>query len=123
MAKRGRKPKNYRPLNSRNKGAAGEREVAKILRERGYTGARRGVQYHGGPDSPDVRGLPGFHLEVKRVEKGSIYKFMEQAREDAGWENVPLVVHRRSNEPWMVIIDLDEFLNIMDRLKLKENDE
>ena len=45
---------------SRDKGKAGERELASKLREYGYD-ARRGVQFHGGPDSPDVVGLPGIH--------------------------------------------------------------
>ena len=36
---------------SREKGKRGEREVAGLLRSYGYD-ARRGVQYHGGEDSP-----------------------------------------------------------------------
>jgi Holliday junction resolvase len=53
---------------SRTKGKVGEREVAELLRANGFHAARRGVQYQGGADSPDVIGLPGFHNEVKRTE-------------------------------------------------------
>ena len=73
---------------SRDKGKRGEREIAGLLRDYGYD-ARRGVQYHGGADSPDVVGLPGVHIEVKRTETLSLYPAMEQAKHDAaqGWGN------------------------------------
>ena len=51
-------------MNSRNKGAAGEREVAGILRGYGYKKARRGQQYCGSNGDADVVGLPGIHIEV-----------------------------------------------------------
>jgi Holliday junction resolvase len=58
--------------NSRQKGKRGELEAAKYLRSLGFTSARRGVQYSGGPDSPDVvcDELPGVHIEVKYGVKG-----------------------------------------------------
>jgi hypothetical protein len=40
-------------MDSRRKGKVGEREFAALLREHGFD-ARRGVQYSGGVDSPDV---------------------------------------------------------------------
>lgn len=98
---------------SREKGKRGEREVAKILREYGYD-TRRGVQYHGGPDSPDVIGLPGIHVEVKRVEKLNLKAAYSQSRDDAG-EDIPIVVHRKSREPWMVTLSLEDFLEIFGR--------
>jgi hypothetical protein len=53
----------------RNKGKRGERMHAKVLRTLGVTDARRGVQHAGGPDSPDVIGIPGTHAEVKYENK------------------------------------------------------
>ena len=50
-------------MNSRNKGAAGEREVAGILRGYGYK-ARRGQQYSGANGDADVVGLPGIPRSV-----------------------------------------------------------
>lgn len=67
-------------MNSRNKGAAGEREVAGILRGYGYK-ARRGQQYSGANGDADVVGLPGIHIEVKRREKLNIYDAIDQAKE------------------------------------------
>jgi hypothetical protein len=99
-------------INSRAKGAQGERELANYLKEHGYD-ARRGQQFAGGCDSPDVLGLPGFHIECKRVEAGSPYTWLAQSQHDAGWSSVPIVIHRRSNKPWVVILGLDEFLNLI----------
>ena len=97
-------------VNSRTKGAAGERELARLLREKGY-GCRRGVQYHGGADSPDVIGLPGIHIECKRVERLNIDKAMEQARRDTG-DAMPAVFHRRNGKKWLVTMELDDWLRI-----------
>lgn len=59
--------------NSRRKGASGERELAKKLREYGYE-ARRGQQYCGSNGDADVVGIPGIHIECKRVEALNIEK-------------------------------------------------
>jgi Holliday junction resolvase len=97
-------------INSRAKGKNGELELANRLKQYGFA-ARRGQQFHGGSGSPDVvcEGLSPFHLEVKRVEAGNLYNWLEQAIKDAG-SKVPLVMHRRSNRPWVVIMRLDDFL-------------
>lgn len=99
--------------NSREKGAAAEREVANILKEWGYE-ARRGQQFSGGSDSPDVLGLPGYHIEVKRTERTDIYGWLEQSKRDNGnSENVPVVVHRKNKEDWVVILSLTDFLTYL----------
>ena len=99
--------------NSRRKGKDGELEVARILKARGLE-ASRGCQYHGGPDSPDVVGLPGFHIEVKRTETFNLYKAMEQACRDRDGAAAPVVVHRRSRQPWVAVLLLDDFLDLYD---------
>lgn len=97
---------------SRRKGAEGERELANLLKTYGFD-TRRGQQYHGGGDSPDVIGLPGIHIECKRVEKLNIENAMAQSRRDAeGTDEVPVVMHRRNREKWKVTMDLDEFMNM-----------
>lgn len=65
-------------MNSRQKGSRGERELAKIFREHGYE-ARRGQQYCGISGDADVVGLPGIHVECKRVEKLNLLDAMGQA--------------------------------------------
>lgn len=101
------------PINSRRKGKVGEIEIAHILRERGYTEARRGQQYSGTETSADVVGLDGIHIEVKRVENLSLYTAYEQAVRDTGNSgDMPVVFHRRNNKPWLAICSLDDFLRL-----------
>ena len=69
-------------MNSRNKGETGERELAKVLRGYGYN-CRRGQQYCGANGDADVVGLPGLHIECKRVERLNLDDAMAQAKADA----------------------------------------
>lgn len=98
-------------MKSRQKGARGERELASLLREFGYS-ARRGQQYSGSPESPDVMGLPGIHIECKRVEKLSLYDAIDQSRRDAGADELPTVMHRRNNCDWLVTMRLTDWIEI-----------
>ena len=101
-------------INSRDKGARGERELADFLRQHGVD-ARRGQQFHGGPGSPDVvADIPGVHLECKRVEKGSLYDWMAQATRDAGGK-IPVVAHRRNNKEWVAILPMKDLLYLINR--------
>lgn len=98
-------------INSRQKGAGGERELANLLTEHGIQ-ARRGQQHAGGVESPDVTiaaGLP-FHFECKRVQRGNPYNWLAQAANDAG-NKIPIVAHRRNGRRWIAVIFLDDFLN------------
>lgn len=101
--------------NSKAKGKAGELELAAFLREHGYDDARRGQQFKGGTDSPDVIGVPGVHFECKRVEALSLYSAFAQACRDASPSTIPVVAHRRNGKPhhplpWLAILSLDDFL-------------
>lgn len=98
-------------MNSRRKGKGGELELAAILREHGYD-AHRGQQYRGGGDSPDVTGLPGVHIECKRVERLDLDAAFEQATRDAAPGEVPAVFHRRNGKPWKVTVSLEDFLRL-----------
>ena len=100
-------------MNSREKGKRGERQWRDELRTNGYA-ARRGQQFSGSPDSPDVicDGLPWAHFEVKLVERLDIYAAMDQARRDSAGK-APLVAHRRSFWPWLVTMDADRFYRLL----------
>jgi hypothetical protein len=100
---------------SRRKGAVGEREAAEKLNEVLGTRFHRGRQYHGGPDSPDLAGdLPGLHVEVKRVERLALYPAMYQARRDAAPDQVPMVMHRANNRPWLVVVEVADLIRLLD---------
>lgn len=100
-------------MNSNLKGKTFEREIARYLREHGYTDARRGQQYHGGADSPDVIGLTGFHIECKRTERFDLYGALKQSKRDSGENEIPIVVHRKNNEKSVVVISLDDFMEVV----------
>lgn len=98
-------------MNSRAKGAKGERELAKKLREYGYD-CRRGQQYCGANGDADVIGLPGIHIECKRVEKLNIDDAMIQAIRDRREGEYPAVFHRKNNHEWLVTMRLEDWQEI-----------
>lgn len=101
-----------RPINSKQKGKRGELEIVRALKNYGYD-ARRTAQYCGNTgDAADVVGLPGIHIEVKRVERLNLSETMTQAIRDAKAGLMPAVFHRRSNAPWMVTMRLEDWINL-----------
>jgi hypothetical protein len=110
-------------VNSRAKGARGERQWRDELRANGYA-ARRGQQFAGSAESPDVvcDSLPWIHFEVKAVQRLNIEEAMDQARRDAmrsvvseqsSVAKVPIVVHRRNFRPWLVTMTAEVFFNFL----------
>ena len=100
-------------MNSREKGKRGERQWRDELRANGYH-ARRGQQFAGGSDSPDVicEALAWVHFEVKAVERLNIEDAMEQARRDAGCKS-PVVAHRRRHRRWLVTMNSELFFELL----------
>lgn len=106
-------------MNSKAKGNAGERELCAIL---SHTGAavRNDQRYTGGRDNPDISLEAGgrrFHVECKRAERFNAYAAMEQAVSDANGHAVPVVMHRRSRKPWLVVLKLEDFLRLLEEQK------
>lgn len=98
-------------MNSKQKGARGERELAKVLRAHGFK-TRRGQQYCGANGDADVVGLPNIHIECKRVERLNLYDAMTQAKSDAKQDEIPVVMHRKDKCDWLVTMSLDDFIEI-----------
>lgn len=98
------------PINSRAKGARGEREWARYLQEQYEIKARRGCQFSGSPDSPDVVSDCLHHFEVKRVEKFNITEAMAQAVRDSDDKKIPTVVWRKNGGEWLVILRAKDFI-------------
>ncbi len=102
---------------SRNKGKVGERELAQELVRVLGVSARRGVQYSGGPDSPDVvTDIPDLHIECKRTEHFRLYDSLDQAIRDAGQGKTPVVMHRPNRRPWVVVLRLDDLPELVKRI-------
>lgn len=98
-------------MNSRQKGAAGERELANLLKEYGYD-TRRGQQYSGINGDADVVGIPGLHIECKRVEKLNLDAALEQSKRDAREGEMPVVIHRKNRQEWKVTLSLKDFMKL-----------
>jgi hypothetical protein len=100
-------------MNSRNKGKVGEREFASLLREHGFD-ARRGQQFSGSPDSPDVvsDALAWLRVEVKRVQNLNLTDACVQAEGDAGGKPW-IVAHRRNHAPWLITMRSEFFFDLI----------
>lgn len=98
--------------SSQRKGADGERELAAKFKEYGYMVERGGSLTFG--LTPDITGLPGIHVEVKRVERLNVPEAMRQAIRDAEafLDGIPVLFHRRNRQPWLVTLRLDDFMSI-----------
>lgn len=96
-------------VNSRQKGAAAERELAHKLNELFHVDARRGQQFSGANGDADVVGIPGVHIEAKRVENLNLAKAFDQSERDAKKRGeLPVVIHRKSRKPWMITLRLED---------------
>jgi hypothetical protein len=113
-------------INSCSKGKRGERAFRDVLREAGYCKARRGRQFSGSPESPDVicPELPDIHWEVKNCERGNPYDWIAQAEEDSPGDYdsypFPVVAHKRNGMQWLAILPMTDFLEIVRRSDLPQ---
>lgn len=89
----------------RNKGKAGEREIANLLAELTGFDVRRKVRQLDGES--DLEGIPGWCLEVKRHAKaprGSIRRWWAQAERQAkAAGQLPALVYRQDRDEWRCV--------------------
>ena len=98
--------------SSQRKGVRGEEELAAVLRGYGYEIKRGGALSFG--EIPDLVGLPGVHIECKRVERLNVPEAMQQAVNDSQRfkDGMPALFHRRNRQPWLVTIRLEDFMQL-----------
>lgn len=120
-------PKRSTGKRSRAKGAGGEREAAHWFRDN-WPGCnaedtqRAANQYRGGGVSPDVVGVPGWWVEVKRrkLDEG-MAKHLIKASSEAK-DATPLVFHRRDGDTrWLVTLWADDLAALQHRLREAES--
>lgn len=99
--------------SSQRKGANGERELSHLFEKYGYQTKRGQVFNH----QSDVVGLPGIHVECKRVEHLNIHQAMAQAviESDIRADGIPAVFHRRNRTEWLVTMRLDDWMELFER--------
>lgn len=100
-------------INSRDKGARAERQLAKELRKYGYEDARRGQQFSGANGDADVVGMSDkIHIECKHVERLNIHDAMEQSKRDARENEIPVVMHKKNRTNWLVTMELIDWIQL-----------
>lgn len=97
---------------SQRKGAAGERELAQILREYGDSCDRGGSLSFG--EVADITGLPGIHIEVKRMENLNVCEATEQSIRDSErmGDGLSVLFHRRNRKLWLVTMRLEDWMRM-----------
>lgn len=103
-------------MNSKRKGNRAERELLHLLQSYGLDARRNDQQYIGGIDNPDISvriGPVSVHVECKRVERLALAAALRQAHRDANGHALPVVVHRRSREPWLITMEMEDLLQII----------
>ena len=99
-------------INSKQKGKVGELEFSNLCKEHGFKKVRRSQQYAGINNDADVVGLPGMHIEVKRVERLNISKAVKQAIRDKADDEIPIVAHRKNREDWLITMTADDWFKL-----------
>ena len=105
-------------INSNTKGKKGELEFANLCKEYGFSEARRSQQYAGINNDADVVGLPGLHVEVKRVERLNIDTAMDQCIRDKREDEIGIVAHRKNQKGWLVTMTFEDWMEIYKRYLL-----
>ncbi len=106
------------PINSRRKGKVGELELCEFLRAYGYA-ARRGQQFAGSPDSPDVITDLDAHcfFDAKRVESLQIHPALAQVTNDEGGRGRhPIVMFKRNRSDWIAVLSARELMKLITAL-------
>lgn len=100
------------PNKSQRKGRRAEIELAELLNSYGYN-VRPGTPLNFGKE-PDLSGLQGVHIECKRVERLNLIEALKQSKSDSERfdDGVPIVVHRRNRQPWIVSMSLTDWLGL-----------
>jgi hypothetical protein len=108
-------------MNSRRKGAVGERELAAELERITGIHWERSAQRCGKGGPADVRpsdgwpdGVPRLHCESKRPARIAVREYLDQAERDATASELPVVMMRENGRTkWMALIDLERFLRAL----------
>ena len=98
--------------SQQRKGRDGELELVSILNDYGFKTERGGSLTFG--TVPDITGLPGIHIEVKRVERLNIEQAMEQSIRDSERfkDGAPALFHRKNRKGWLVTMRLSDWVKL-----------
>lgn len=98
--------------SQQRKGRNGELEICRILQAHGIPAEPGQAVSYG--STPDVVGVQGIHLEIKRVERLNVPEAMNQATRDSEkfQDGAPALFRRRNRSPWLVTMHLSDWMKL-----------
>jgi len=96
--------------DSRNKGRSAEREVELAFQRRGVPTDRN---LSGRKQVAGDIATSGLAVEVRRRERIDIARWCADHEAETPEHLTPIVVWRKSREPWRVSLTLDDFLDLL----------
>lgn len=93
----------------RAKGHAEERSVAKWLRSLFPNAERNGD----GKAQSDLKGVPGWCVQVKHAKAPNVWEALEQAKAEARPGEVPVVIANKNRRGRVVVMDPEHWLELV----------
>lgn len=99
-------------VTSQRKGRKAEIELVHILQGQGIPAEPGQAVSYGA--TPDIVGVAGIHVEVKRRENVNLSAALAQAEVDSQkfGDGLPAVFHRKNREGWRVTMPLSAWLKL-----------
>lgn len=97
---------------SQSKGRRAELELVKAFQAHGIPAEPGQAISYG--TVPDITGVAGIHVEVKRRENINLTAALKQAKQDAErfHDGLPAVFHRANRQGWRVTMTLPDWLKL-----------
>jgi hypothetical protein len=114
---------------SRSKGARGELELITVVKQRFPDLDLQRNYDQSALGGCDLIGIPGIALEVKRYQRGNVYRreWWQQACEQARHHEVPVLAYRFDQMKWQAVMPLqwlaDEVVNDCQKIALMPFDD
>jgi len=105
----------------RQKGQRGEREACKLLQDI-YPGCRRRLEFQSAVADAgidiDNTGFLDIQVKIGKQVPKKVYDFINQIKPRDGQYKV--VMMKRDNEKWLVILELNDLIELLNILKVEE---
>lgn len=101
----------------RSKGNRAELALREVLRDAGYTTARRNFQSGGQGGGDLIDAIPGVHVECKHQETLRLWQWIAQAENEARPTDIPAVIFKRNRSQFYACIPLTDFLGLLEEAR------
>lgn len=99
-------------MNSRAKGARGEREFIERHLLAYWPDAKRNLDQFG-EDKRDALSCAGVHWQIKRMERLNVWAALTQAHAEAIGGDLPVVAFRRNRSSWYCIVAASDYVPML----------